>query len=109
MPLHQEVTKFMADAEACRFPPTPGVDQNAPLTSLTVGEEDPFTAVERILAHLRNAETTRDLLDRYRAIKATDLAVQRPGNPQGIMQIGEIDAIELQRPTPGPWMSFASI
>lgn len=89
--------EFMGNAEACGSRPALVIDQNLALAAHPVGQQHAFAAVESLAADLFDTDRKGDLVDRHRAVEATDLPMQSLRQRLRGMNICQIDAIELQR------------
>ena len=96
VPLQQEVPELVGDAEPGASQTMPIIDEDLAVAPDPVGQEGTFAAVEALQAHLEDVEGPRDLDDRDRTGRAAQLQMKGTSQPDGIVDVGEIDPVKLQ-------------
>lgn len=107
MTLHKKVTQLVRHREP-RPPATARrVGGDHAVASDGIRDERPLQPVKRLQPDVDDVEGPRDLDDRNRAVGRAELPVQRQREPLGVVDVGEIDPVKLQRtrlrpPLPAP-------
>ena len=100
VPLHEEVSELMANTEARRLRAAQVVHKDASARSGPVGQKGRLAAIERGQPDFPDVKRAGDLRDGDRAIQLAELAVNVPCQDRGVMDVGKVDAVEVQQVSP---------
>ncbi|MFN4155117.1 MAG: hypothetical protein ACK4HF_10705 [Paracoccaceae bacterium] len=97
MALQQEMSQLMGDAEARSLRSAAGIDKYLARTPDPVSEQNPLAAIKFLLADLGDPQPERNLVDWHSAAQRPDLPVDCFYQAMRVMDVGEIDAVEVQK------------
>ncbi|WP_245298748.1 hypothetical protein [Pseudotabrizicola sediminis] len=97
MALQQEMSQLMGDAEPRGLRSAAGIDKYLARAPDPVGEQNALAAIQFFLADLGDPQLERNLVDWHSAAQRPDLPVDCLCQALRVMDVGEIEAVEVQK------------